>query len=148
MDMDSGIFIIFLKGGDKMKHYIAIYDEDTEYAAKLANYMKLSDIFPFVSRLCFSKEELIEVCDSCTPQIVLLSDNNCYKAEDILIGEKIHLSTEKSGSDDGKNLIFKYQSGEKIIKEILRITANSKQVGAIVYVKTILQGLVDDERLR
>lgn len=113
-----------------MKYYMAIYDKDTIYGKRLADYLNLASDFPFITGVCTTKDEIRNFCLANKPKVILANEKLLSdikpEAEELII-----LSDKKTGKVNDQNYVFKYQSGEKIIREILRILSDSDTVGKI-----------------
>lgn len=120
-----------------MKHYAYIYDEEQIYVKKLVSFMNISGSFSFVARACGSKEEFIQLCTENVPEIVIVSE----EAIELVINvecEKFILSKSHRDGDSRLHYISKYQSCDRIIKDINEILSHSDRIGSIIIRKTKL----------
>lgn len=104
-----------------MKKIMAVYDEDPFYAERLSDYVNRKEKGVFAAQAFTSKERLEEFAKDHNIDVLLTG----APAEEAGIAEipsvqKIYL-TEEAGSDKNKELpeIYKYQSGDDIIREVM-----------------------------
>ena len=116
-----------------MNHILAVCDVEEEYALRLTNYINVKDGFPFQVRSFSTIEKLVYFTRQQVVEAVLVSEE--YLNEIVTkntVNTIITLSEERvdSGREDSK--VYKYQSGEKIMKAILQILAkDAKDSGHI-----------------
>lgn len=115
-----------------MRHTMVILDNDRVYATKAAAFINNRGNFPF---------EVIPLCGTPT-----LSDNKSISEADIILTSEDRLS-ELTGQTDGDNLIilsesrlhdkeksviYKYQSCENILKELLLFASEKESLNSII----------------
>lgn len=114
-----------------VNHYMAIFDEDKRYAERLATYLNMEEGFSFIVGVCTKREELLCFCKENAPQAVLVSEKY-YEGVRAKTGcETMILSSGKTGICDETTYIFKYQSADKIKRDILKGLAESGSVNYI-----------------
>lgn len=104
-----------------MKKIMAVYDEDPFYAERLSDYVNRKEKGVFAAQAFTSKERLEEFAKNHNIDVLLTGAS----AEETGISEipsvqKIYL-TEEPGSAENKEMpeIYKYQSGDDIIREVM-----------------------------
>jgi len=107
-----------------MNHILAICDVEEEYALKLTNYINLKEGFPFQVRRFSRIENLVNFTQQQVVEAVLVSEEYMnILADKGTVGTVIMLSKEHIDVNREALKVYKYQSGEKIIKAILQILA-------------------------
>ena len=114
-----------------MNHYMVIFDEDKKYAERLASYLNMEEGFSFVTVVCTKREELMHFCDENMPKVVLISEKFYEETKARIKCETMALSATKSGLFDNVMNIYKYQSAEKIMRDILKGLASAGTVSYI-----------------
>lgn len=101
---------------------LVICDPEAEYAAKLAVILNGKRELAFQVKICKSPEQIQELLREMHIDILLISEEfredlaESYKKN---ISRVIYLLSERNYKDPGEN-IFKYQSGEEIIGDLVR----------------------------
>lgn len=115
-----------------MIHYAYLYDSETPYITKLGGYLSINSSFPFIVKVCVTIQELQERLKTEKPKLLLISECDKDVLEECKCEETIFLSANKSGNHNGNRYINKYQSGEKIVKDILGFVAESDSMSSII----------------
>ncbi len=117
-----------------MKHTLLICDKEIGYAQKMAQYINTKEGFPFEARFLMNPGETSEYSDSEVSADILIADEGLYDdvkryfmAEKILI---ISGDIKKQEADTKR--IYKYQSIDNIIKEILKHASQREDLGTLV----------------
>ena len=107
-----------------MNHILAVCDVEEAYASKLADYLNLKEGFPFLVRHFSSIGKLIQFAKEKSVDVALV----CETYEKELVQEQaipsvITLSEKKGNEKRTQGAVWKYQSCEVLMKEVLRILA-------------------------
>lgn len=103
-----------------MRKIMAVYDSDPLYAERLSDYVNRKDQGMFKAQAFTTKEHLEEYAKDHEIDVLLIGEE-----EDpgdffgIGAGRHILLSEERKQTEDGKQEIYKYQSGDDIIREVM-----------------------------
>lgn len=124
-----------------MTHYAYLYDSDTPYITKLGGYLSINNSFPFVVKVCVTKQELLERVKADEPELLLIAERDYDSLGKCDCKEIVLLSEKKTGNYENKRFINKYQSGDRIIKDILGFIAESDSMGSIITRKCIMKVL-------
>lgn len=114
-----------------MNHILAVCDAEEAYASKLADYLNLKEGFPFQVRhfstigklIQFTNQQSVEaalVCESFEEEIV----NTQVIPSVIILSEKNNMERKSSKA------VWKYQSCEALVKEVLQILAQECKEGS------------------
>ncbi len=114
-----------------MNHILAVCDEEEVYASKLADYLNLKEGFPFQVRHFSTIGKLVQFSNQQDVEAALV----CEKYEDELtkaqvIPSVITLSETNNIERKGQKTVWKYQSCEVLIKEVLQILAKEGKEGS------------------
>lgn len=114
-----------------MNHILAICDVQKKYASKLGDYLNVKEGFPFQVRVFSTIEKLIEFSKFQIVEVALVSEQyqEVLKCRQ-LVATIIILSSEGEESQGDSYRVYKYQSGEKIIKKVLQIVASDSKEGS------------------
>lgn len=115
-----------------MNHFAVIYDKEQRYAEKLTDFLNLSDRFPFEARTFSSISDLEQYCKVNYPEILIVDENDRNLINNLEYKEKIILTKKSTRMEDGTYYIYKYQSVEIIIREIVGFLSESEGVSAIL----------------
>jgi len=118
-----------------LRHFAVIYDDERVYAAKLAGFLNMTNSFSFYVRAISDREEFEDYCTNNPPRIALIDEKALDLAKNVS-GEVFVLSSVKKETNDGLHYICKYQSGDRIIRDINEILATLDNIGLIVNRKT------------
>lgn len=127
-----------------MNHILAICDVQREYASKLGDYLNIKEGFPFQVRVFSTIEKLIEFAKLQIVEVALVSEEYEKILERRhLVSTIIIISPEGEGTQENSCKVYKYQSGEKILKKVLQIVAsdNGKESHVVRSVSLKLIGL-------
>lgn len=103
-----------------MKKIMAVYDSDPLYAERLSDYVNRRDQGMFQAQAFTSKERLEEYARENEIDILLTGESeDAAGFEEIAAGKHIRLSEERKKEEGGKKEIYKYQSGDDIIREVM-----------------------------
>ena len=114
-----------------MVHNIIIYDTEKYYSQKLAGYMNTQKAFPFEARFFDSRSELEIFVLKNDIDIMLIADNLLAEVEDISVKLRLRLTDDSVGNIHNSEAIYKYQSCETIIRQILSQVADNTQIGRL-----------------
>lgn len=107
-----------------MNHILAICDAQEAYASKLVNYINLKEGFPFQARYFSTPEKLNEFSKQQEVEVVLISEEFAdMPGTECLADKRICLKENASLPDIGQETVWKYQSCEDMMKEILALLA-------------------------
>jgi len=101
---------------------MAVYDEDAFYAERLSDYVNRKEKGIFTAQAFTSKEKLEEFAKKHEIDVLLTSETTgAGEDSPIVSGQKIVLSEEQASKDTGDKTIYKYQSGDDIIREVMSV---------------------------
>lgn len=132
-----------------MNHIMAVCDEEEIYALKLVEYLNLKEGFPFETVYFENIDKLQEYTQRHMPDLVLAGESMEEELRSFLSKDQlILLSRTGIQNEEYKKCIYKYQSCEIIIREILKIMADRNTGNRIVERKRslILIGLFSPVR--
>ena len=107
-----------------MNHILAVCDTEEAYASKLTEYINRKEAFPFQARFFSNIEKVREFCQRQEIEVLLLSEKwypvelDTRKVDKIFI---LQQSPDFEGKDVGS--VWKYQSSETLLKELLALLA-------------------------
>ena len=108
-----------------MNHIMAVCDEEEIYALKLVEYLNLKEGFPFETVYFENIDKLQEYTQRHMPDLVLAGESMEEELRSFLSKDQlILLSRTGIQNEEYKKCIYKYQSCEIIIREILKIMAD------------------------
>lgn len=103
-----------------MKKIMAVYDADPLYAERLSDYVNRKDKGMFQAQAFTTREHLKEYAREHEIDVLLTGDSeNPGDFSGIHAGRHIRLSEEKLYEEGGEKGIYKYQSGDDIIREVM-----------------------------
>ena len=116
-----------------MNHIMAVCDEEENYAIKLVDYLNMKEGFPFEVRNFNNIEKMKEFNDKQRLDVALISKNNYEKALMFIPIEQLIVLSE-TGTEllDSRKSIYKYQSCDDVIREILKIIAQNHDTNRII----------------
>ncbi len=117
-----------------MKHTMIIYDRDRKYADKAAGYINSKDGFPFEVRVPESVDATLYGKKGLNIDIALM-DEDLYEESKAFVDEGTEvllLSGDSLKKVGNKHVIYKYQSMEGIIKEILMYASSKDKLGNLI----------------
>ncbi len=107
-----------------MNHILAVCDTEEAYASKLVEYINRKEAFPFQARFFSNIEKVKDFCQRQEIEVLLLSENY-YSAElDIRKVDKVFILQQSQDFErKEKGALWKYQSCETLLKELLSLLA-------------------------
>lgn len=114
-----------------MNHIMAVCDAEEAYASKLADYLNLKQGFPFQVRYFSTIGKLMHFTKHQSVEVALVCEK--YKKEllDSQAIPEIIILNEKNIIDNGRQkAVWKYQSCEVLMKEVLQILAREGKEGS------------------
>ncbi len=116
-----------------MKHTIMICDNDKQYAYKAAGYINSKAGFPFEARVPDSLTEIKKGIKGMNIDLVLIEESMLERSEDALSGMNLIILSGNSLRQSGTyRVIYKYQSMDGMIKEILLYAASRDDLKNLV----------------
>lgn len=110
------------------KNIIAVCDTDTEYACNFAEYINSRKKLPFQAEVFTDVEKLCSYAGKTPPEILLIAEENVdYKVKDIKTDNMILLSEEKEKSEGEEKCVYKYQSADSVIQEVMAYYAQNAE---------------------
>ncbi len=102
-----------------MKEHIVIFcDTEKEYREEMVRFLKQADGIPFTVLPCSGKEELKLLCESCKPELLVVSEDVYEKEFEDYAAVLVLNETDVTRGDYPHN-IAKYQSADAILKEVI-----------------------------
>ncbi len=103
-----------------MEKILALYDNDQHYSERLGRFLESRSELPF--RVCrFQDPEKLRQFSDRHGIDVLLSDEHCAReARDFCSPREVICLRENGGTDPEDGSIYKFQSGEGILRELLK----------------------------
>lgn len=103
-----------------MEKILALYDNDRHYSERLGRFLESRSELPF--RVCrFQDPEKLRQFSDRHGIDVLLSDEHCAReARDLCSPRELICLRENDGEDPEDGSIYKFQSGEGILRELLK----------------------------
>ena len=114
-----------------MNHILAVCDAEEAYASKLADYLNLKEGFPFQVRHFSTIGKLVQFSDRQDIEVALVCEKyreELAKAQ--VIPSVITLSETKNIDSNNQKAVWKYQSCEALIKEVLQILEKEGKEGS------------------
>ena len=115
-----------------MKHTAVIFDREKNYGGKLAGYLNANSGFMFNVLAFYDEVRFRDFCLKERPELLLITEYDMDKAVDISFAETIFLSETATRTEGKSCFVYKYQSGERIEKEILGFLSASEHISRIV----------------
>ena len=105
-----------------MKKLIAVYDADTRYAERLSDYVNRKEKGVFIAQVFTSKEKLAEYAKKHEIDVLLSGERtDSGDISGIPSAQKIYMSEETEKQMDSGKEIYKFQSGDDIIREVMAV---------------------------
>ena len=113
-----------------MNHILAVCDAEERYASKLADYLNLKEGFPFQVRHFSTMEKLIQFTKQQNVEAALICEK--YETDELtqMVPSVITLSEKNSIDKESGRAVWKYQSCEVLMKEVLQILAGECKEGS------------------
>lgn len=105
---------------------MAVCDSEAEYCYQLVNYIEKKRGFPFQVQLFTSIETLIAYSEKKPVFIALISEEEYQEEIEDQRIDHILLIGEDKKEKEGKKILNKYQSSDRLIKELLQWIAEQK----------------------
>ena len=103
-----------------MKKLMAVYDADTRYAERLSDYVNRKEKGVFTAQAFTSKEKLAEYAKKHEIDVLLSGERtDSGDISGIPSAQKIYMSEETEKQMDSGKEIYKFQSGDDIIREVM-----------------------------
>ena len=113
-----------------MNHILAVCDSETEYAYGLVDYLNTRKGFPFEVQVFTSMENLYEFARKHPLSVALIAGKDYEKNRQKLpVDHLILLGENRENMETGIKTIWKYQSCEKLAKELLEWIAGEGILG-------------------
>lgn len=123
-----------------MNHIMAVFDEEENYAVKLVDYLNLKEEFPFEAVYFKSIDKMREFSNRQKLDIALVGEDHIDSILEFMPNEQlIILSKNGVQYEESRKSIYKYQSCENVIREILTMMAESNSGNKMVARKNNLQ---------
>ena len=105
-----------------MKKMMAVYDADTRYAERLSDYVNRKEKGVFTAQAFTSKEKLAEYAAKHEIDVLLSGERtDSGDISGIPSGQKIYMSEEAERQMESGKEIYKFQSGDDIIREVMAV---------------------------
>lgn len=102
------------------KNVIAVCDTDAEYACNLAEYLNKKKKLPFQAEAFTDVKKLCKYAGESPPEILLISESDVDSHVENLNNENmILLSKEREKEGEDHKCVYKYQSADSIINEVM-----------------------------
>lgn len=113
-----------------MNHVLAVCDSEAGYAYGLVDYLSTKKGFPFEVHVFTSSKKLREFAAKHPLSIALVAQKDYEdRLEELPIDRIILLGEERESLEAGRKTIWKYQSCEKMVKELLNWIAGEGIIG-------------------
>ena len=121
------------------KDMIAVCDSEAGYAGNFAEYLNARKKLPFRAEAFTDSEKLCQYAGKNCPKFLLIAEEDlCSQIENLHIPNMIILSSEKESGTDTMKYIYKYQSAESLIREVMSYCGESfYQETAVEYKKRL-----------
>lgn len=117
-----------------MKRIMAVYDVDPFYASKFAEYANRNEKIPFMAVAFTSMGRLQAYTMQQPVELLLVGDDVTAKElEEIKVGQIVRLSETGMAMDD-KPIVYKYQSSDQILREVM--ACYEVEAGDVAYLAT------------
>lgn len=111
------------------KNIIAVCDSDADYACNFTEYLNNKKKIPFRAEAFTDVEKFYDFAGDQPPSIVLISQRDVdERIQQIEKESVVVLSEDKEEQKPPYKCIYKYQSAEKVIKEIIKYYTEKNQV--------------------
>ena len=108
------------------KNIIAVCDSDAEYACNFAEYLNNKKKLPFQAEAFTNAQTLCDYAGKNPPEILLIAEGDVdSRVENLGAENLIVLSDERDREEEQHKCVYKYQSAESIIQEVMTYYANS-----------------------
>lgn len=117
---------------------LVICDQEEEYAAALANFLAKRKGLALSVQMCGNIAQVLELQDNCQIDILLIS-SRCLKEDKGRIRSAntvILTSSRKEETREQESVIYKYQSGETIMRELIG-TCSQMSIAENLFLETV-----------
>ena len=121
------------------KDMIAVCDSEAGYAGNFAEYLNARKKLPFRAEAFTDSEKLCQYAGKNCPKFLLIAEEDlCSQIENLHIPNLIILSSDKDKKADTMKYVYKYQSAESLIREVMSYCGESfYQESAVEYKKKL-----------
>ncbi len=113
-----------------MNHILAVCDSEVEYAYGLVDYLSMKKGFPFEVQVFTTVDNLEEFAAKHPLSVALVAQKDYEdRLKQLSIDHIIVLGEERESLDREEKTIWKYQSCEKLVKELLEWIAREGIIG-------------------
>lgn len=104
-----------------MKRVVAMYEENGNYARKLAEYVSRKESVPFELQFFSDADKLSSYLQTHKPEYLVLSENDAAQQfHNYTAGDLMYLSEQKTDKKNNKkNEIYKYQATENVLHQLI-----------------------------
>jgi hypothetical protein len=128
----------------KMIKMMAVYDEDPVYAQRLVDYVNQREKMPFTAMAFSGMEKLEEYAKEHPIEILLVGEKSLEKARELKAGQVMVLCEGelKEVREDSPS-IYKYQSGDGIMREVMANYGSYQTEPALAYMgrRSLVHGI-------
>lgn len=117
------------------KKIFAVCDRETEYTKRFCEYVTAKREYPFETAAFTSSNKLKEFCEKEDVEVLLISEDNYDEDLDEIVKGEVIVLREEEGKIGDHSSIYKYQSCEKILQEVMCCCAG-KGLSADVFLGT------------
>ncbi len=102
------------------KDMIAVCDSEAGYAGNFADYLNARKKFPFRAEAFTDSEKLCQYAEKNCPRFLLIAEENLTdQVQKLQIPHMIILSSEKESEAGEDRYVYKYQSAESLVREVM-----------------------------
>lgn len=112
---------------------LVICDSEEGYAQALAMYFMRKKELAAEVQVCSTVTQVMELEKTKKIHLLFLAGEYAKEAKGKLQAEKIFLLTTGTEEADGENQVYKYQSGEKIVEDMIRICGPEASENESIY---------------
>lgn len=112
---------------------LVICDSEEGYAQALAMYFMRKKELAVEVQVCSTVTQVMELEKTKKIHLLFLAGEYAKEAKGKLQAEKIFLLTIGTEEADGENQVYKYQSGEKIVEDMIRICGPEASENESIY---------------
>lgn len=112
---------------------LVICDSEEGYAQALAMYFMRKKELAAEVQVCSTVTQVMELEKTKKIHLLFLAGEYAKEAKGKLQAEKIFLLTTGAEEADGENQVYKYQSGEKIVEDMIRICGPEASENESIY---------------
>lgn len=112
---------------------LVICDPETDYAARLAAFLNEKKELAFQVKTCRSLKQMQALQEEMSVEVLLISGEYTKEQRQTVNASRIIVLTVKEEEDtgDGQAYVFKYQSGDEIYAQIIKICAADNAEGIL-----------------